>query len=386
MNSRQPLPSAFHLLKSVVPRFVVDRIPQRVKESVPRSLGEALPLVKGLVPQSVRERIPPAVKERIRNLLGATVSPFPSVEDDSTPVTDILAARGIQLRRLTAYRRENFPEDGPGMWLDAPDAELRIDARLRAGLITADEAEQCRKFTRDGYIIVEKLFDDAFLDRLWDAFLRDIQAGRVPLEPEKPGEDRSEWGRVLNIHNYVPEMKELLFHERLKQRVSLLVGREAIPFQTIPAFRGSEQLPHSDAIHMTTYPLGFLSAAWVAFEDIHPDSGPLVYYPGSHRLPYFLSKEVGIGPSEFKEQGRNPYTNRYEPFIQRKVEELGLKPAYFTPKKGDVLIWHHNLLHGGSPRRVRSHTRKSVVCHFYASNVICYHDLSGDPAGVGVKA
>jgi ectoine hydroxylase-related dioxygenase (phytanoyl-CoA dioxygenase family) len=68
------------------------------------------------------------------------------------------------------------------------------------------------------------------------------------------------------------------------------------------------------------------------------------------------------------------------------VEELGLKPAYFTPKKGDVLIWHHNLLHGGSPRRVRSHTRKSVVCHFYASNVICYHDLSGDPAGVGVKA
>ncbi len=191
---------------------------------------------------------------------------------------------------------------------------------------------------------------------------------------------------MLNIHNYVPEMAELLFHERLKQHISMLVGREAIPFQTIPSFRGSEQLPHSDAIHMTTYPLGFLSAAWVAFEDIHADSGPLVYYPGSHRLPYYLSKAVGIGPTEFKEQGRNPYSAKYEPFIQQQVAQRGLKPASFTPKKGDVLIWHHNLLHGGSPRRERSHTRKSVVCHFYASNVVCYHDLSGDPAGVGVRA
>jgi len=44
---------------------------------------------------------------------------------------------------------------------------------------------------------------------------------------------------------------------------------------------------------MTTYPEGYLVGAWVAVEDIHPDSGPLVYYPGSHRLPYYLSKEVG---------------------------------------------------------------------------------------------
>ncbi|MDP6776601.1 MAG: hypothetical protein QGI83_07545 [Candidatus Latescibacteria bacterium] len=26
---------------------------------------------------------------------------------------------------------------------------------------------------------------------------------------------------------------------------------------------------------MTTYPLGYLAAAWIAMEDIHPDCGPV---------------------------------------------------------------------------------------------------------------
>ena len=72
--------------------------------------------------------------------------------------------------------------------------------------------------------------------------------------------------------------------------------REPAPFQTITSHKGSQQQEHSDSIHMTTYPIGYLTAAWVAFEDIHPDSGPLVYYPKSHRLPYIFSRDVGIKP------------------------------------------------------------------------------------------
>ena len=55
---------------------------------------------------------------------------------------------------------------------------------------------------------------------------------------------------------------------------------------------------------MTTYPLGFLVANWIAFGDISPASVPLEYYPHSHRLPYLLSAEVGItGAGEFAEEG-----------------------------------------------------------------------------------
>src|SRR5471032_2370233 len=116
---------------------------------------------------------------------------------------------------------------------------------------------------------------------------------------------------------------------------------------------------------MTTYPLGYLTAAWVAFEDIHPDSGPLIYYPGSHRLPYVFSKDVGITESDFKREGYGPYHSKYEPRIAELIAEHGIQPRYFYAKKGDVLIWHANLLHGGSPRQDLTLSRKAAVIHFF---------------------
>ena len=61
-------------------------------------------------------------------------------------------------------------------------------------------------------------------------------------------------------------------------------GREPLPFQTLNFRVGSEQRPHSDAMHFNSEPPGFMCGLWIALEDIGPDQGPLVYYPGSHRL------------------------------------------------------------------------------------------------------
>lgn len=102
---------------------------------------------------------------------------------------------------------------------------------------------------------------------------------------------------------------------------------------------------------MTTYPLGYLAAAWIAFEDIHADSGPLEFYPGSHRLPYIFSHDLQISVEDMKNEGYATYRARYEPLVQRLIGGHGLRPEYFEGRKGDVLIWHANLLHGGSPRR-----------------------------------
>jgi ectoine hydroxylase-related dioxygenase (phytanoyl-CoA dioxygenase family) len=35
---------------------------------------------------------------------------------------------------------------------------------------------------------------------------------------------------------------------------------------------------------------------WVALEDIDSSNGPLIYYPGSHRLPIFTNEHLGINP------------------------------------------------------------------------------------------
>jgi ectoine hydroxylase-related dioxygenase (phytanoyl-CoA dioxygenase family) len=162
----------------------------------------------------------------------------------------------------------------------------------------------------------------------------------------------------------------------LLRSIRLFMEREPKPLQTIAAHKGSQQGLHSDSIHMTTYPLGYLTAAWIAFEDIDPACGPLVYYPGSHRLPYLFSKDAGIGETDLKEHGYATYQARYEPYIRQLVGQHHLEPHHFHAKKGDVLIWHANLIYGGSVRERLELSRRSVVCHFFVKNAFVYHDLA----------
>ena len=154
------------------------------------------------------------------------------------------------------------------------------------------------------------------------------------------------------------------------------MDREPKPLQTIASHKGSQQGVHSDSIHMTTYPIGYLTAAWIAFEDLHPDCGPLVYYPGSHRLPYYFSNDVGISEDDFRRDGYKPYHDKYEPFVRNLISKHRLEPHHFHAKKGDVLIWHANLLHGGSARNDLQWSRKALVCHYFVKGSFVYHDLA----------
>ena len=62
------------------------------------------------------------------------------------------------------------------------------------------------------------------------------------------------------------------------------------------------------------------------------------------------------------------------------MKAYGLAPQFFCPRKGDVLFWHANLVHGGSPRKDLKHSRRALVCHYFARGAVTYHDLSGNPS------
>jgi Phytanoyl-CoA dioxygenase (PhyH) len=286
----------------------------------------------------------------------------------------------VNFGQIREYRAENFPKSGPEPWLDQPNARELIEAKRRSNELNAEEAALCEKWVQDGYVIFRNPYPESFLNEVWTAYQRAVDQNIVRLMPEKVSEADSLPGRYLNPHLLVPQLKDLLYSPEVVRAISLLLGRPAAPFQTITAHKGSQQLEHSDSIHMTTYPMGYLAASWTAFEDIHPDSGPLVYYPGSHRLPYYLSKEVGIEPGVFKRRGYDAYFEFYEPFIQQVIRDRALKPVYFHAAKGDVFLWHANLIHGGAKRKDVARSRRSVVCHYFAEGAFCYHDLAGTRA------
>ena len=277
---------------------------------------------------------------------------------------------------LPAYRAEHFPYSGPYPWLDYSNFEERVGARLTAGEIDAEQAAKCLYWARRGYIVLERLISPEILDEVWSAYDNAVSSGKFRLPPEPAANGDPHPGRYLNPHKKIGAFCRILKHRGLLAWLRLLTDREPKPLQTIMSHKGSQQAVHSDSIHMTTYPLGYLTAAWIAFEDISPDSGPLVYYPGSHKLPYIFSHHVGIGENDLRSVGYQTFQQKYEPFIARLIQEHHLEPEYFHARKGDVLIWHANLLHGGSTRRNLELTRKAVVCHFFVKGAFLYHDLA----------
>ncbi len=73
------------------------------------------------------------------------------------------AEQPVKFSQVPAFRAEHFPYAGPYPWLDRgldrDDALDRIDEKLQNGQLTIEEAEQCRFWSANGYIILKQLVD-----------------------------------------------------------------------------------------------------------------------------------------------------------------------------------------------------------------------------------
>lgn len=258
------------------------------------------------------------------------------------------------------------------------DASLRKDRKpdlnkIKATSFYQQADEQSKsslgKFEENGYAIV-------------NGFLKETQVDAINREIEELLEQglihKGAGGKIMFAIHQSYLLRKIGVEQSLLELLSLLMDGKATLFQSINFIHGSEQFSHSDSIHMTTYPLGGLLGVWIALEDIHPDNGPLHYYPGSHKLPYYLNEDYG-NEGNLLLLGKKDY-DEYEAFIQQRIESLGLKKEVLCIPKGTMMIWHANLFHGGEPHLDKSKTRKSVVFHYFDENSICYHEITQRPA------
>lgn len=146
--------------------------------------------------------------------------------------------------------------------------------------------------------------------------------------------------------------------------------------QTLLFMNGSEQSVHQDTIHLTPFPSGYMCGVWIALEDVKPGSGELVVLPGSHRTPRITGASLGLAK----------VTNDYSSFdvFSRRIDELvaagGYERVTYRPKAGRILVWHENLIHGGSRRAQRELTRRSIVSHYFARGAVAFYDSRGEAA------
>lgn len=216
-------------------------------------------------------------------------------------------------------------------------------------LVTED---QHRQFWDRGYFVFDTQIDHSTLDRI----VEDL-ADKYP--PDDQPEGYVTPTRLQDAWEFNRDVRGVATNPHILRVLEELYGRKPLPFQTLNFPTGTRQLAHSDTIHFNSLPHTFMCGVWVALEDIDMDNGPLIYYPGSNKLPEYTMADAGAP------EAHSRHYPIYEQFIQDVIAEFGLEADYGTIPKGHALIWSSNLLHGGAPQKDPHRSRHSQVTHYF---------------------
>ncbi len=262
-------------------------------------------------------------------------------------------------------------------WLESPFTA----SWLAASSLDAPTRALCRQYADQGYVVVDAGLPDGVLDRIRAGLDGRYRPGGAPVHAAA---DRIQDAWAIDDD---PALRAAVLQAatgpRVLELLRALYRREPVPFQTLNFPRGTQQLTHSDTVHFHAMPARFMCGVWIALEDIHPDAGPLHYYPGSQRLPIYTPNDLGFTPSfphTFARRGE--LMAEYERFVQALVRAHGLERRTFIARKGQALVWAANLLHGGDPIRDPRRSRHSMVTHYVFEGGLYYTPFDSDP-GVG---
>lgn len=285
-----------------------------------------------------------------------------------------LRAKGVPLAiDLCDSTLYDYADPSLAAWHDRAPAE--IDAHLKrladSGAATEAEIAALRHFVDEGFLVLPDVIGPEQLKRL-NAALDDAVAKKV---------EGYEWGesqRLHNLHLQYPAIEALWLHPTILRMLRLIFGAPARPCQSLTYVFGSQQEYHQDTIHLTSFPQGRMCGVWTALEDVQPDSGELVVFPKSHRLPRVYMADTGLPKvtddwTGFGQTVVDIWTSHLQPDTDKFAREL------YRPKAGTVLIWHENLMHAGSMRLDKSISRRSIVGHYFAEGSVVYYDSSGMP-------
>jgi hypothetical protein len=257
-----------------------------------------------------------------------------------------------------------------GLWIDQTDA-ARVQQRLR-GIESLQLRSLMASFIQGGFIVLRNAVSHGVIDAYLAEYEAAADSGGI-LEVEVPREGGRQpftrahaskpGSKVLDTGMLLSHGRELCFAPKLTDFLTALFAARSLAFQTLHFEVGSTQAIHQDTSYVVVdgAPLE-LAASWIALEDVKPGSGELIYYPGGHRMAEhaFAGGESKHWDPERHGPAEHDFHLRY---LTTEALRLGLAQAHFLPRKGDALIWHADLPHGGGAI-TQPVTRRSFVTHY----------------------
>jgi phytanoyl-CoA hydroxylase len=247
---------------------------------------------------------------------------------------------------------------------------------------TRIEPEQLEHWDQRGFLVLPGFFAPDRVEAINDLVERAWVERRDPANPlvvdaiggpldgqrmhfrDAPDAVKDHPYKLNDLYLVSRQVRELVTDRGLIDVLQALIGGHEVAICNSLNFeRGSQQDHHFDTYYMPGPCPDGLIVTSICLEDVHPDAGPLTYYPGSHRIPpyRFSHGELHAVPEEMDEATE---------YARRHVRERGLEEERFLGRAGDVFVWHEQLYHGGSPIADQARTRRSLVTHYWRSDVL----------------
>ena len=239
-------------------------------------------------------------------------------------------------------------------------------------------AQQRQEWEAQGYLLLKNFYSEksideinTLIDHLWknrkkldaqyviDIFVETDQERRVYFA-DAPLNARNQPYKLNDLFLSRDEIRQLVVGERLAPILQELLNGFPMVCNSLNFEFGSQQDYHFDTFYMPSPTPNKMVASWIALEDATSQNGPLSYFPGSHKIP----------PYQFSSGSTivvNDEMPSFKDYIYKEIEQRELKAETLLANKGDVLIWHSQLFHGGSPIADKSKTRKSLVTHYFTN-------------------
>ena len=243
-------------------------------------------------------------------------------------------------------------------WIESP----YFNDILKRKILKPEKEKIARDYRDNGFTVIKNIFNERELDLVSE------EMNSKGFNSEYSMSNNRDEYRVQDLWMHSKPVTNLSCKKEILDILEMLYNREPLPFQTLNFRIGSQQAAHSDTIHFSSLPSRFMCGVWVALEDMTEENGTVFYCPGTQKLPEYDFTHIINEPRKTTYEDYKTYEN----FMEELVKDKGFKKVPFYAKKGDVLIWSSNIIHGGMPVLDEKLTRYSQVTHYYFKDCYCY--------------
>lgn len=226
--------------------------------------------------------------------------------------------------------------------------------------MTSSLEAQIGEFRANGFTIARGLFSAAECDHFSHYFTAMVERGgdgwaETPVAADHPDPLRR-YPRLLQPHRGDDVAFGFMTEPRIREVLTSLCGSEPYAVQTMvyfkpPGARG--QNLHQDNMYLLVQP-GTCIAAWLALDDTDEENGGMMLVPGTGQLPVLCQVErEGLDA----EQWGN---------IETPVPP-GTAAVAAVMKRGDVLFFNGNVIHGSYRNRSTTRFRRTLIAHYIAA-------------------